>query len=462
MAAKLAQLDYYTPYDLFHDLKLTCGLEIVNHAVGSSIYKDIDLFFVQVTELLLKEVERIGLALFHEMEREDEDDMLEVYREEFDRISRNLLRLNQEVVTLLHKYEDPVIPQYNGLLGHSPPPGKTVIEPLFSGLTGRSALDPRNTLVPDPYLLAKVVCSSNSIDSTVMKSFNFGASRIPAPSSDTQILDNFFHPNWYTVEAPKWLVYKQKTLAPSRPSKLVVNKEPVELRTAEKISNVASYAPCCDLKNCVISQETKLSIWFSDIGYERLKNGGAEVDLKAALELDETKEAKKTQTTDLKDGAAESAKTVPTDRLYDPKSNVIKLENLALFNPEAMTILMELRDEKNQINSIADLQRVISSNIARLQSLRQERHQRSNTASHPSALETACYKKVMKLLTILVDLKAVEGKVMNLPISKKLPVLLNDYPGVLPGAVSSKVVSGSKTARLASIRATYKKKGRFG
>lgn len=461
VTSKLEKFDYYSPYDLFHDLKLACGVEIIKHPVGLKIYKEIDAYFYSVTELLVKEVERMGLAVFQEKEREDEEDMMDEYREEFSRITKNFHQSNQEVITYLHKYEEPNIPQYNGMHGNSPPPPKFVTQPLFSGLTGRSILDTRNTEVPDPYLVAKVIGSATTADSAVMKSFNYSATRIPAPTSNAQVLESFFHPNWYTVEASKWLTYTQKSLTPPIASKLFTNPESIELRTVEKKSNVVSFAPLCDLRNSAMSKDLKLSVWFNDIGYSVIKNQEQDGQSDESEQTLQTSTAPKTTEPAEQEKAVTPAEVKPIEVVPQSKSKVVKLENLARFMPETLATLQELKEEASQIESAVDLQKVISSNLLKLQTLRQKRFLQSTGPSAPSPLEVACYKKIMKYLTLLVDLKAAEGKTINLPISKKLPVLLNDYPGVLPGSVSAKASTNNKTGRLASIRASYKKKGRF-
>lgn len=472
--SKLKELDYHAPYELYHDLKLACGVEIVQHAVGSEVYCEIDQYFHSSANLLLKEVERMGLAVFQEKERDDEEDMLDAYREEFDRMSKSHLQLNQECVTYLYKYEEAAVPQYNGLHGQSPPPARVITQPLFSGLTGRSILDTRNTTVPDPYLVAKVIGSATALETGVMKSFSYGATRMPAATPAIQVLDSFFHPNWYTVEAPVWLTYKQKTLTPPKSSSLTGNADSMELRMSEKSSNVISFAPTSDLKNAVISTALKLSVWFNDIGYKKLKALGQGPDVNesekvaaaaAAAESSsvstETVQVSKTSLVDQKltdsailDAATESA-------LLEPKSDEIKLANLVAFTPEALSSLQELKEERDQIKSARDLQKIISYNLLKLQKLRQKRFLQSTNAGPASAFEMIIYKKTMKLFTILINLKAANGKKIELPISKKLPVLLNDYPGVLPGSVSTKSISNGKTGRLASIRASYKKKSRF-
>lgn len=455
MASKLAALDYHTPYDLFHDLKLACGVEIVKHNVGSSTYKNIDRFFHEATDLLLNEVDRMGLTVFHGKEREDEEDMLDALREDFERISKSKLQLNQEVVTYIHKYEEPIVQTYNGLNDQSPPPPKVIARPLFSGLVGRSVLDTRNTVVPDRYLLAKVVASAPAADSGSMKTFNYAATRMPPPGTSAQVLENFFHPNWYTVESPKWLTYKRKTLMPPMNSTLVSNVDTVELRTAEKNSSGLSFAPTTDLSNAVMSLALKLSVWFNDIGYSLLKGGNSvKPDAEPSMVSTTAKNVPK---------SVESADDEEDEQpLPTPKSDQIKVLNLVNYSPEAAGLLEEMKQETAKITSVQSLQRVISTNLIKLQNLRQKRYLLSSDPGVPSALEVVYYKRIMKLLTYLVELKAANNKTITLPISKKLPVLLNDYSGTLPGSVSSKVNPGGKSTRLASIRnTTYKKKGRF-
>lgn len=442
---------------------MVCGVEIVNYHFGSEPYRNIDLYFHYVVDLLVQEVERIGYTLFQEKEREDEEDMLDSYREDFRRISKHKLELNKEMVTYLYKHEEPLTLPYNNLHGHSPPPPKIITQPLFSGLVGRSVLDTRCTTVPEPYLLAKVVGSAPTSDLSLMKSFNYGATRIPAPNSSAQVLESFFHPNWYTVETSKWLTYKQKSLNPPLDSKLVKHPKADDLRAFEKNSNIVSFAPSADLRKAVMSKDTKLAVWFSDIGYDKLssihKKIGADVvqpevstsSLTAAIE-------EKPQENGVKSEKTEAA---ASEIIEKPKSNEIKLKNLALFVPEAKPVIEELRKENASVESARGVQRVISLNLLKLQKLRQKRFLQSANGSAPSPIEIATYQKILKLLTLLVDLKAGEEQRIDSMLSKKLPVLLNDYSGTLPGSVSSKPALGGKTGRLASIRASYKKKSRF-
>lgn len=456
VTARLATGDYATPYGLFHDLKVACGVAIVSHTVGSLAYREIDQYFQNATELLLREVEQLGLAVFAEKERDDEDDTLDALCTSFQRISRHRLQPNQEVVTYVHKHEEPSASFHNSFNMVSPPP-KAAAQPLFSSLTGRSVLDPRNTIVPDPYLVAKVVASPLIAESAPMKLFHYTASRMPPVGSITQVMENFFHPNWYTVEAPKWLTYKQNTLIPPRKSTLVRNTAASELRITEKKSSVVSFAPTSDSRNAVMSNELKQAVWFNDIGYNKLLN--------AAAFAGENESGAETVLDTHKDKTERSASSEPAPgvaELPGPRSNGVKLENLARFRPESVPALEQLKQEQQQMRSVLGLQKVISANLLELHRMRQKRYLQNTGYGVPSAQELVCYKKIMKLLQLLFELRAAAGKKITLQYSRKLPVLLRDYMGVLPGSVSTKSVSNGNSSRLVGIRTSQRKRnGRF-
>ncbi|GEQ71171.1 hypothetical protein JCM33374_g4852 [Metschnikowia sp. JCM 33374] len=469
--AKLAELNYHTPYDLFHDVKLACGIEIVKHAVGSDVYQEIDAFYMFCTNLLLQEVASMGLRLFQEKEREEDDELLDIFRDDFDKISSNHVSVNGEFVTYINKYTEPAVPTYHSAYNSQPEPeSKTIVQPLFSGLVGRSTLDTRNTLVPEPWSLTKAVgLGANTHSTGTIKSFNSVACKIPLPSqASAQVLDGFFHPNWYTIESPKWLQYKQKTLKPPLNSTLVKNCEANELRVHEKKSNLVSLGPAVDSRNSVLSDELKQKIWYSNIGrkqVDEIKKKHAEESSTGENSAKTAKSASEAEPTETETGnEANEAENMEVDGegKVITEDAEIKLENLALFVPEAVSSIEQLRTEKARVlKSPHEIQKVISLNLLKLNKLRQERYLHSTSPATPSLQETLLYKKVVKLLSLLARSNVANHKTLQLQLSKKIPVLLNDYEGVLPGPMPAKPVPTNKSGRLAGIKGPYKKKGRY-
>lgn len=467
VASKLASLAYSKPYDLYHDIKITCAAEIVQHPVGSDVYRDVDDFFRISTETLLREVGNHGLQLSGQVKKEDAsaEEALALFKEDFEKISSSMAIPTGEIMTHIHKYEEPVAPTYHSLYS-SHTETKTVTQPLFSGLIGKSVLDTRNTVVPDPYLMSKVLGTvpGAPTSNNALKSFTSPASRMPPLTlSSMQILDSFFHPNWYTIEAPKWLTYKQKTLKPPVESTLVKNYNSNELRVLEKKSNVVSFAPTTDLKNAVLSDQLKTSVWFNNIGMKKLG------DIKRAY-LEAKNGADVAETTEVPETNGDIEEEKDTMEIDEPapahapasSSNEIKVTNLAHFRPEAFKLLELLKKEKAKLGkSPLALQKLISSKLLQLNKLRQERYLHSTSPGTPSAVETGLYQNITKLITLLLKSKGAADTKFLLELSKKLPVLFSDYQGVLPGPAPSKGLSSLKTGRLPGIRGAYKKKGRF-
>lgn len=461
---KLVKNEYSSPYQLYHDLKLVAGHEISQLPVGSTEYQEIDFFFKFSTELLLREVGTLGLKLKADS---PDDETLAILSEDFQKISTSYSVTNGEVITQVHKYEETITPAYHSLYGsqQTPPATKTVIQPLFTGLVGRSTLDTRNTVVPDPYQLAKVVGTPNVIsgDSGTIKALVGYSSKIPPPTQPpTQVLDSFFHPNWYTIEAPKWLIYKQKTLKPPVDSTLVKNVTSNDLRVFEKQSQCVSFGPLTDLRGSVLSEELKTSVWLNHIGLKKISE--IKRDYLATKEtglLDE--DILEPAPVETPPNNAEEQSVVQKKEVEETteEDGDIKLENILRFSPETANMIKLLKEEKDElVKTPRDLQKVISLSLLQLNKLRQERYLRAG-ASDPTPAETALHKKILKLMSLLISSDATKLSEFALRLSKKLPVLLNDYHGVLPAPLTSKIAPVGKTGRLPGIRGPYKKKNRY-
>lgn len=462
---KLNKKEYSTPYELYHDIKLVAGHEISQLPVGCTEYQEIDFFFKFTTELLLREVGTVGIKLKTDS---PDDETLAILSDDFERISTSYSVTNGEVITQIHKYDEPIAPAYHSLYGSqpTPPATKTVVQPLFTGLVGRSALDTRNTVVPGPYQLAKVVGTPHVIagESGTIKAFGGFSSKIPPPNQPpTQVLDSFFHPNWYTIEAPKWLIYKQKTLKPPVDSTLVKNVNSNDLRVFEKQSQCVSFGPLTDLRGSVLSEELKTSVWLNHIGRKKINE--IRRDYLAAKESDILDdEGLESETTESVPVVAEVPTAVSEPQVEEEPTvddGNVKLENILRYSPETVSMLQLLKAEKEElVKTPRDLQRIISSSLLKLNKVRQERYLRVGV-SDPTSTEVALYKKILKLVTLLITSDATKLSEFALRISKKLPVLLNDYHGVLPAPLTNKMAPAGKTGRLPGIRGPYKKKNRY-
>lgn len=462
---KLSRHEYSLPYQIFHDLKLVAGHTISQLDVGCNEYNNIDFFFKFCTELLLREFGTLGLKVKHDT---PDDETLAVLREDFQKISSSYSVTNGEVITQIHKYQEPVAPVFQSMYGNqTPPAAKTVLQPLFSGLVGKSALDIRSTVVPDPYQLAKVIGTPNVLagDSGTIRAFGGFSSRIPPPTQPpTQVLDSFFHPNWYTIEAPKWLIYKQKTLRPPVDLTLVKNSNSSELRVCEKQSQCVSFGPQTDLRSCVLSEELKSSVWLNHLGLKKI--GDIRRDYLAAksgniddLEVD-TPEPTNTHVEMMEKSAEPPAEN--SDEIIikaGGKVGKISLENVVRYNPEAVNMLQLLKSDKKDVKTPRELQHIISVSLLKLNRMRQERYLRSGT-SEPTLSEVALYRKILKLTTLLVSSEAAKPTTLSVPVAQRLPVLVNDYHGVLPAPMTGKAAP-VKSGRLPGIRGPYKKRNRF-
>lgn len=475
---KLEQKKYSTPYQIYHDLQIASSQEILKYDVGTAEYEQVDYFFKFTVELLLREVGRLGLTLFQDHEekgKDDPEDVLNVLRDDFDKISQSYSVSNGETIVYMNKVEEPPLPLYHSLYSAQPtsePKIKT--QPLFSSLIGKSMLDTRNTIVPDPYLLAKVVGTTKTVtsNSETLKSFGNPASRAAGPISGGRVLDSFFHPNWYTVEAPKWLNYRQRALKPPVESTLVKETFDNELRTFEKVSQtIRSFGPATDLRNSVLSAELRNAVWFNHFGakmIEQIKRSSTNsnepevpsVPLQKdedAMDEDKVEEEQVHLEANGKDSSRHSNN-------IDHDQETIKIENLVHYRPEDVAAVNELKTEIEELRgSPAKIQKHISSSLLRLNKLRQERFssQVGSKKDSPSVAEVVLYKKILRLFTILLKSNAGQDQTFAHEVSKKLPILMNEIPGVLPGHMPSTASSLSKTGRLASIRGPYKKKRGF-
>lgn len=457
---------YTTPYSLYHDIKVVAASAIQNHKIGSKEYKDIDFFYKFSTELLLRDLIKLNLTLEQSSEEEDDGEILAQLSSEFEKISNVYSLSNGEVFVYINESEEPVNNQLANLTPyhHTPEQQETKItkQPLFTSLVGRSAVDIRKTLVADPYQLSKVIPSTKDItnNSQILKAVSQPSSRIPsAKAHPTQILDSFFHPNWYTIEAPKWLSYRQNYSRPPIESTILHIAQDEGESVPRNNETIKSFAPVYDLRQVVLSEELRNAVWFSHIGLKEIsaiKNKYLNIDDDEENEIDKDESSDE----DEDDEEEDEDDDLNLDSNGTDTKGEINVANLIEFNPQAIKDFEVLKKDKESIEkSPKELQRYISTHILKLNKLRQERYLSSNPNKllTPSDEEIKLYKRIEKLLTVLLELNAPTSSGLSLQFSKKIPVLLNDYSGSLPGGLppsrgGPSVNGPNKSARLQGLK----------
>ena len=483
---------YGTFYQLYHDIKIAAASKIRDFDIGSKEYNDIDFFYKFATELILRESSRLKVVLF-EGNDEEQTDLQKQLLEEFNKIAYTYTVTNGEVIFYISKGQDSAYGSIGGLGGtygggymQSNLPQQTS-RPLFSSLINKSGADPRLTVVPDPYQLSKVVplSSISTRSEATLDSISPSFSKMtPQGNQSAEILSKFFHPNWYTVHIPTWLTYKNRALKPPVSSSLLKSQQDDDLRmVANDDVSVNTFAPTVDLRVAVVTEGLKGRVWLNHLGYRKIQelrknyfrrmNGESEEGDKNQESLsnfDEQIDSLKRENG--QDGAEGETKQLeqtaeaPEEDKVTSDSSISSLEvnvaNLVKWDPHKIDVFESIKAEKNDITaSPVALQRLISSNILNLNRLRQERYlyNSSNNHSSPSIEEKKLYDKTMKYVTLCMQLNNVGTSGSNL--SKRIPALLHEYSGTLPGMASLKASSVvPKSARLPSIRGPYKKRNR--
>ncbi|KAK6197079.1 uncharacterized protein RJT21DRAFT_58999 [Scheffersomyces amazonensis] len=523
--------DYITsPYRLYHDIKIISAIKISKYSLGTKPYNDIDFFYKFTTELLLRELSKYNFELdqpteYHKSELESQ------LSEDFSKILTTYNLNNGEIITYISKTEEPepqstFAPYYNQ--NQNQQPTKTTIQPLFSSLINRSELDTNVPVVPEHYSISKVVPTNKDSVRNISTLDGLSAvnTKIPTPldSQSTEILSDFFHPIWYTLPVPTWLNYTShvakppssltsqhtsfKVHAPSASNQASGSNENPKLsilqnrgsnsdNTSTTVTYVSttgdsfrSFAPQVDSKDTIISDEFKGKIWLSHIGYEQIQlikekflNSKKEDDIDEDEEDDEEDEDDEDEepedsVEDIEvdvDEDGEQVKVVPETIEEVESESVpkqINIANLINWDPERQAEFDSIKKAKEDIiKSPKALQRIISTTLLRLNKLRQERYFSSDNRNvlAPSNEEIRLYNKAIKLISLGVQIYKLKPQDLTskLSFSSKIPVLISEYNGVLPGVPPTRLGTGtisnvsksSSSNRLPNLRTnTYKKK----
>lgn len=502
MQQRIQEHYYTTPYQIYHDLTVVCARTILHYPLGLDEYFDVDFYYRFCVEVLLRELTRLHMQMGPV---ESEGDQLELQAqllEDFTLISLAYRQGNNETISYIHEEEpadlqSPYAPVYQP----SAPPRKTV-QPLFLSLLGKSQLDPRPTVVGGDYTISKVV-ALNRVGARgvqTMDAISPGLNRIPNPleARNSLILNDFFHPTWYTIPIPSWLTYKGTALKPptALPNAIALKQDAnggnkrttlsilqrgkhPERTTTLKLVDVPGdlyrlFAPVTDLGDAIITGGFKAGIWLQHLGWKRIQ------EIKQATKEGELALEEKDADED-KEKSKETLPPPPWPLKYDePISDEVMarwkpepveagapIDVAALVNwdPARITQLEEMKRDRNDITKLAaSLQRLILINLLRLNKLRNQRYRASDPRLilPPGDEEKNVYHRTAKLLTFAIEAYKLLPGDFDVKFSRHLPVLTEEFGGVLPGAMPLKPsqypVSGNR--RVPNIRGPYRKKNR--
>lgn len=468
------QNSYTSVYQLYHDIKIAGSCLIVKTQVGSPRYNDIDFTYKFATELILRESSRLSIQL-ESIKKDSQDNDYEYSElesqlfEDYNKTSKDYTYSNGEIVTFLLQTEVPPPPSMSSIYGQQTQSPQKKIQPLFTSLTGKSPLDSRETVVRDPYQISSVVPTMLSTvrQTSNLESVSPAFSRIPPPTSQpTVILKNYFHPNWYTINVPTWLSYRNKVKKPPIVSTLLKSELNQQLRFVSKSDeSLRSFAPSVDLRKGTVDSTLKGSVWLQHLGYAELKKIKDDY-LKSKTPEVKAEEVKTKTVTDIVDEDSQIREEEPAVKeLVDEEENYkeekINVASLLNWDPQQIELFESIQEDKKVLTSSSgNIQKLISRSIIRLNRMRQERFATSNaqTIVPPSKQEISLYQKITKLLALLTESVPV-GKI-NGGVSKRIPVLKTEYNGVLPGPPPTLAAVPAKPTRYGTTRGPYKKKNK--
>lgn len=482
---KFANSKYGSLYELFHDLKVSCIIKLVQVEDNIDAYRKVDNFFKVATELLLRECLRIGMVFEEEhkvLEKDKKNDDLNNVEEGSKsdvKGSRNEAGIddiadradNEEEID--HKNDDKEVKE-------EPEQGidmetsleqtlatdfdmitRTFVDktsetlsmvasgnlPLFTSLDRlKSELDDREPIV-DPSLgvnVVKVIPNLHSVKSEKM--IFLSQNPVQSLPSVGRILDSYMHPNWLWLTASQWLKHGSEDMN-------------------------YSFAPSYDESRSTITNKWKGMTWMQQIGFEEIKN----LKLKYNEMLKEQFEQMPEGDNIDNDGKEEESTTPKDDdieRIHSEKkdegskdnasNSIMDEEKVDLENLLQWNIGNTISDTEKKVIKGNGVQKQISKLLLELNDLRKSRiafqrqqlaaeqqfyaqqsHQGVNTFGagyhmiRASKQEVEKYHKLKRLISGLLQTKNINPSKLNLKLSKKMPVLQHNYRGTLPVSLSS-------------------------
>ncbi|AOW27110.1 chromatin structure-remodeling complex subunit RSC58 [Candida albicans L26] len=476
---------YSTPYQLFHDIKAVASILLNKEENGSLQYKELDFFYKFSTELLLREVG--NLIKFNNETGEIKTELETQLDEDFTKIITNYNISNGEVITYISTTEEPE-PQSSSVLyqhhQHKEEPTKKT-QPLFSSVISKSELDNRASIVPSPYGLAQVVPSiKDSSSENTLETLSPIANRIPSPlDQPTNILHDFFHPTWYTISVPAWLTYTSQTIKPANLNTNQESEDGVGASTKTKLSILKnrdndystkptniwgpgnyyrSFAPSRNSSGSIVGNKLKANVWLQHIGMTEIaelkesfvenKNETNPLDNDTVVGKEDAGEGKSSK----ENGAEPTNGHQASEKTQQPSSRqAINIANIIKWDPTKVEELNYLKEHKQDLVNPQKLQKMISISLLKLNKLRQQRYSRSDVRNPlaPQHEENILYNRVVKLISIAIQLFNVNPGCFSYQFSKNIPVLVSEFSGTLPGIPPTKaIVNNGTTATTKSNR----------
>ncbi|CAH6718672.1 chromatin structure-remodeling complex protein Rsc58p [[Candida] jaroonii] len=454
-------------YQLYHDIKIASSIKIKDLKMGSDEYNNVDFFYKFASELILRESGLLKASLLNLKKDEKYSELEQQIAQDFESISYSYTSSNGEVITDITEIDNPNASAFQNShqygLSVSNQPSKIKI-PLFTSSIKKSELDTKLTIVPGELGLSKTIPllkDSGSTGST-FESVNFQTSKISLPTSKpTTILEGFHVLNWLPVGTPEWLDYKSKTLQPPVDSKLVSDQDEDLRLISSTNENVKSFAPTFDSKGFGIPNDLKASVWLSRVGVHKIDELRKQYFQSVGIEVNpissKNDEPKPVENTTSEDSIVNGTKYVTSEELTDyDQTQLIPIKNLLEWDQQEIDTLESLKKDKSSIESSKSLQKLITKELLKLNKLRQQRYANStpNNILAPDNTEKILYNKITKLISLTINLYKVSPNNLPLEFSKKVPVLMSEYSGTLPGIVTSK----AKQNRLPNLRGSFKKK----
>ncbi|KAG0683484.1 hypothetical protein C6P40_000067 [Pichia californica] len=252
---------YNSIYDIFHDIKLSCILKILEFEDNPKIYIKIDQFYKISVELLLREALRLGISFKNSLNNiennelnnefnnnNNNDDSLVNKNELFSMESRlKLIESTDSLEKNLEKDFDIITSSFFNNTGKSLSIFASGDIPFFSSLNNlQSDLDDREPIIDPSFgiTINNVIPNISMINDENLSKFSNQDSKIP---NIKQILENYMHPNWLRLISSQWLKH------------------------GNGLTNLNfSFAPTYDETQSIISNDWKGLTWCQQIGFKKL------------------------------------------------------------------------------------------------------------------------------------------------------------------------------------------------
>lgn len=473
LSLKFSNKEYTSIYNIFHDLKLSCILKILEFENNPNLYAKVDNFYKISIEILLREAIRLGVSLKNNSdiiptEESDADINAE------DKIQSQLSQLKpiettEDLAPILEKDFEIITSSFFNSTGKALSIFASGNIPFFSSLNNfKSDLDDREPVI-DPSLGINITNVIPNISIETNENFSkFSNTDIKIPNI-RQILENYMHPNWLRLISSQWLKH------------------------GNGLSSLNfSFAPTCDETRSIISNDWKGLTWCQQVGFKKLveerekydnlinsKENGDNKDISdndnnkessplkvdgdnnvsenengGKISNDDSKNAEENENEDEKKDEEQITHNFNnmTDEDKIDLSNILQWDTTKLVSDDEAKIVESNKVQSTVSDLLSDLSQLRQDRIQR-----QKKHARYNknilgTGSRifkPSNEELKLYNKIRRLLTGMIEAKDIKPNDLNIQIDTRIPVLQHTYQGTLPAsfAVSNQKATKSKRKR---------------